>query len=218
MDNKKKAIFAITSVLLIVAFIVAKFAFKEHRKDQLSFMALENVEIFVRDHSPKLGPDDAKVYLVEFLDPECESCKAFYPSVKQLLKLYPGKIKLVVRYVPLHRNSKHAIKVLEASRKQGKFWKTIETMFQTQSVWADHHNPQPEKLYDYLPAAGLDVKKLKEDMKDPAIMDVILQDQADAATLQVRATPSFFVNGKALESFGYEQLKALVESEINKHY
>jgi protein-disulfide isomerase len=217
MDNKKKAFLA-SAIVIVLVFIAARFVFKENKRKQLSFMALDNVEIFVRDHSPIMGNKDAKVYLVEFLDPECESCKAFYPSVKQLLKLYPDKIKLVVRYVPLHKNSKHAIRVLEASRKQGKFTETIELMFQTQAAWADHHNPQPQKLYEYLPAAGLDIAKLKEDMKDPKIDDVILQDQADAATLQVRATPTFFVNGKALESFGFEQLKALVESEINKYY
>lgn len=216
--NNKKNIMIGTVIGLIIVFIFAAFQFKESKRKELSFMALDNVEVFVRPHSPILGDEDAKVYLVEFLDPECESCKAFYPSVKQLLKLYPGKIKLVVRYVPFHKNSKHAIRVLEASRKQGKFWETIEIMFKTQAAWASHHDPKPQRVFDYLPAAGVIVDQLKEDMKSPEIDKVIALDQQDAATLQVRGTPSFFVNGRALESFGFEQLKALVESEINKHY
>jgi protein-disulfide isomerase len=217
MDNKKKMIIG-TVVGLVVVFLLGTFVFKENKKKQLSFMALDNVELFVRPHSPILGDKDAKIYLVEFLDPECESCKAFYPSVKQLLKLYPKKIKLVVRYVPFHRNSKHAIRVLEASRKQGKFWESIEIMFKTQSAWASHHDPKPKRVFDYLPAAGVVIDKLKEDMKSPEIDKVIAQDLEDARTLQVRATPTFFVNGRPLEKFGFEHLKNLVEEEINKHY
>ncbi|WP_241558829.1 thioredoxin domain-containing protein [Halobacteriovorax sp. HLS] len=217
MNNKVKAI-SISAIAIIALFFISTYVFKENKKKALSFMALDNVEIFVRDHSPILGEPDAKVYLVEFLDPECESCKAFYPSVKQLLKLYPGKIKLVVRYVPFHKNSRHAIKVLEASRKQNLFWQSLEEMFNQQSVWASHHDPRPEKVFPILEKIGVDINKLKEDMKSPAIDKVIETDFADSKTLQVRGTPSFFVNGKGLETFGFEQLKKLVEQEINKNY
>ena len=63
-----------------------------------------------------MGPDDAKVVLVEFLDPECEACRAFHPFVKQLMADYSGKIKLVVRYAPFHGSSKYVVRVLEAAR------------------------------------------------------------------------------------------------------
>ena len=55
-------------------------------------------------------------------------------------------------------------------------------------------------------------------MKNPDIVGIINQDLADAKTLNVRKTPGFFVNGKPLSSFGYQQLKELVDSEISKYY
>jgi protein-disulfide isomerase len=55
-------------------------------------------------------------------------------------------------------------------------------------------------------------------MNDPEIAKRIEQDLADANSLNVRQTPEFFVNGKPLPSFGYDQLKELVETEIQANY
>ncbi|MBH49104.1 MAG: disulfide bond formation protein DsbA [Halobacteriovorax sp.] len=167
-----------------------------------------------RDYSPTLGPDDAKVTLVEFLDPECESCRAFYPFVKELMAKYPNDIRLVVRYAPFHGNSKFAIKILEAARKQNKYWEALGVLFYFQPQWGDHHNPQPELIWNYLPQAGIDVEQIKKDMDDPKFVEIIEQDVSDVKDLGVRATPSFFVNGKPLTEFGFNQLQALIESEL----
>src|SRR5688572_32348539 len=78
-------------------------------------------ENLVRPDSPSLGPADAKVTVVEFLDPECESCAAFAPQVKSLLKEYEGRVRFVVRYMPLHRNAKIAAQYIEAAGEQGKY-------------------------------------------------------------------------------------------------
>lgn len=63
-----------------------------------------------------------------------------------------------------------------------------------------------------------DLDKIRIDMNDPEIEKIINQDLADAKTLNVRKTPGFFVNGKPLTSFGYQQLQNLVESEIKEKY
>src|SRR5579871_5954217 len=83
----------------------------------------------VRPHTPTLGPANAKVHLVEFLDPACEGCRAFYPVVKQLVAANPGKIRLWVRYVPIHRGADFVVKALEAARAQGKFWEALDLLF-----------------------------------------------------------------------------------------
>ena len=46
----------------------------------------------IRPHTPTLGPANAKVHLVEFLDPACEGCRAFYPVVKQIIESWGGRI------------------------------------------------------------------------------------------------------------------------------
>ena len=91
-------------------------------------------------------------------------------------------------------------------------------MYETQPQWASHHHPQPEKIWQFLPRAGVDVERVRKDMNAPRILEIIEQDLADAKTLGVRRTPQFFVNGKPLLSFGYAQLKSLLDSEVAAQY
>ena len=123
-----------------------------------------------------------------------------------------------IRYAPFHDGADYFVKILEAAKKQGKYWETLDIMYKTQHYWASHHNPQPQRIWKFLPSAGLDLEKIRIDMNDPKIGKIIQQDLADAKTLNVRKTPGFFVNGKPLSSFGYEQLQELVDSEISKYY
>jgi len=112
----------------------------------------------------------------------------------------------------------HAITVLEATRKQGKFWESLELLFKYQPSWASHHNPQPHLVFNYLPEVGVDIEQLKKDMQDPEIAKHIQQDAEDMKTLKVRGTPSFFVNGQALEQFGVGYLYSAIEREVKKYY
>ena len=215
---KKQHIVLFSSVFLIVLFVLGVYLYKSYQTKKLDFMARENVSVFVRDHSQTLGSDDAKVYLIKFSDPACETCSAFHPFVKQLMAINPGKIKLVIRYAPFHDGADYFVKILEAARKQGKYWETLDVMYKTQRYWASHHNPQPKLIWKFLPSVGLDLDKIRNDMNDPEIAKLIQQDLADAKTLNVRKTPGFFVNGKPLPSFGRRQLQELIQSEINEYY
>ena len=215
---KKQFIVLISSVFLILLFVLGVIIYKSQQAKKYGFMAQENASTFVREYSQTLGSDDAKVYLVKFSDPACETCSAFHPFVKKLMAVNQGKIKLVIRYAPFHDGANYFVKILEAAKRQGKYWETLDIMYKTQRFWASHHNPQPKLIWKFLPRAGLDLEKIRKDMNDPEITKIIQQDLADAKTLNVRKTPGFFVNGKPLPSFGYKQLQELVESEINKYY
>ena len=215
---KTHVIFAVSVVVLIVAFVVGGSYYKGKQAEKIGFMAQENAELFVREHSQILGSDDAKVYLIEFMDPACETCAAFSPFVKQMMDANPGKIRLVLRYAPFHKGADYFVKILEAAKKQGKYWETLDIMYKSQRWWASHSNPQPQLIWQFLPKVGLDIELLQKDMNDPAIAKLIDQDLADAKTLNVRKTPGFFANGKPLQAFGYQQLQQLVQSELNANY
>jgi protein-disulfide isomerase len=201
-----------------LAFMFGSLYYKGKQAEKIGFLAQENAELFVRDHSQTMGSEDAKVYLIEFMDPACETCAAFSPFVKQMIVNNPGKIKLVLRYAPFHDGADYFVKILEAAKKQGKYWETLDVMYKSQPHWASHHNPQPQIIWQFLPQAGLDIERIKEDMNDIAIAKIIDQDLADAKVLNVRKTPGFFVNGKPLQTFGSRQLLQLVQSEINANY
>ena len=214
----KYVLVGLTCVFLVLAFIGGSAYYKGLQVEKYGFMAEENAELFVRDHSPTLGSDDAKVFIVEFMDPACETCAAFEPFIKQAMAANPGKIKLVLRYAPFHDGADNFVKILEAARMQGKYWETLDVMFKTQSAWANHGNYQPEKLWNFIPRAGVDVEQIKKDMHSPAIAKIIEQDMADVKALNVQKTPGYFVNGKPLQTFGYKQLNQLIKSELDKQY
>ena len=215
---KKQYIVLISGVLLVLLFVLGVRVYKDQQNKKYSFLAASNAALFVREYSPTLGSNDAKVYLIKFTDPACETCRAFHPYVKQLMNAHPNKIKLVIRYNPLHQGADFPVKILEAARKQGKFWETMDVLYGTQQHWTSHHVVQPQKIWRFLTMIGLDVEKIKKDMNDPAIQARIEQDLADARELGAKKTPGFFVNGKPLTSFGRNQLRQLVESEIKQRY
>lgn len=214
----KYVLVGLTCVFLVLAFIGGSAYYKGLQVEKYGFMAEDNAELFVRDHSPTLGSEDAKVYLVEFMDPACETCAAFAPFVKQIMDANPGKIKLILRYAPFHDGADNFVKILEAARLQGKYWETLDAMFKTQHIWASHHNYQPERLWEILPRVGLDVERLKNDMHSPEIAKIIDQDMADVKALNVQKTPGYFVNGKPLQTFGYKQLYHLIKTELDLRY
>ncbi len=218
MKNSNIYLYIGVGALMLSAFIIGGSYYKKSQAENYTFLVKESAEIFVRDYSPRYGNKDAKVFLIEFLDPECESCRMFYPAVKKLITEFDGKVQLVVRYAPFHRNSKVAIRALEAARKQGKYWEAMELLFEHQPKWGSHHNPQPQVIFKLLPQIGLDMDKLNLDMKDPEIGKIIEQDTKDLRQLEVRGTPTFFVNGKPLQRFNFQELRSLIRSEVSEQY
>ena len=214
---KKQTQFTLGALLLIVIAIVVVI-YSEQKSNEPGDTANYNASLLIRDYSPTIGSRNAKVTIVEFFDPACETCKKFHPFVKRLMKKNPGKVRLVLRYNPLHKGSDNVVRFLEATRLQRKFWETLEAIYDAQPIWASHHNPQPEKLWTLLDYVGLDLNRVRADMQSSTIAKRIQQDIADAKKLRVTKTPGFFVNGKPLVQFGYKQLQKLVESEINKNY
>jgi len=215
-SNQKLVLVLGAAAVLVGGFALAVFLYNNQRVEKLASIEKASPvdNAFVRSHAQRLGPRDAKVTLVEFLDPGCEACAAMAPHVKAIVDAHPGQVQLVLRYLPLHQGADAAVKMLEAARSQGKYWETLQLMFDTQSQWADHHHPAPEKLLESLPSLGLDMTRLQLEMEGANIARILEQDMADARTLGVRKTPTFFVNGKPLLRFGLAELQALVASEV----
>jgi protein-disulfide isomerase len=211
---KHKNLFIGSAVLLVLAFAVGAFFYKNQKDEQGAQIVAQNRAALVRAYAPTFGDAAAPVHIVEFLDPACETCRDFYPFVKDLMAANPGKILLSVRYAPFHPGSDQVVKVLEAARKQGKYKEALEALLASQGGWTQHHAAQVDLVWKHLDGLGLDIERLKSDMNSPEIARAIEQDLADTKTLNVTKTPEFFVNGKPLPSFGYDELKKLVEDAV----
>jgi protein-disulfide isomerase len=213
---KQKTLFVVAAVVMLLAFVIGTLVYTAQKKEQTTQRVDDHRSALVRMHSPTLGKADAPVVIVEFFDPACGTCSAFYPLVHDLLASQPDRIRLVLRYAPFHSGSDKVVAVLEAARKQGKFWPALEALLASQSSWVVNHTAQLDQVWPQLEGLGLNIDQLKTDMNAPAIADLIAQDLADAETLKVNMTPEFFVNGKPLPSFGAEQLRTLVADELNE--
>ncbi len=212
----RKLLIGSTLAVVLLAFVAGAWFFKDRSAQKVQQAALNNNDALVRPHAPIFGSPTAKVTIVEFFDPSCETCRAFYPVVKRIVNASFGQVRLVVRYAPLHKGSDTAIQILEAARMQGKYWEALEITLADQPRWAAHNNPQPQLIWDVIAKLGLDIAKARADAASPAIAQALRQDIADMQALGVKQTPAFFVNGTPLRDFGEAQLKALVDQEIQR--
>lgn len=164
------------------------------------------------------GNPDGKVTLVEYLDFECEACRAYYPVIKQLEAEFPNDLRVVTRYFPLpgHRNSMTAAIAVEAASKQGKYWEMHDKLFETQETWGNKQVPNPQIFEQYAQEIGLDMAKFKADVADPTTKARVQRDFDASEKLGNSSTPSLFVQGKKVQPRGYEEFKALIQVEVDK--
>lgn len=216
----RRALVLIISVLILAAFAAAAFFYKSSTPSQPQPQAqapavtAQNSSNLVRFHSPVFGPTEAPVTIVEFFDPSCEACRAFYPHVKKILAEHPSDVRLVLRYVLFHQGSEEVARMLEAARKQDLYPQVLEAVLAAQPGW--HDDPKVAEAWAAAEAAGLDVEKARVDMRSPGIDAVLETDMRDVKTVGIQGTPTFFVNGQPLREFGPEPLRQLVRSEVTK--
>ena len=214
--NTRKLLALAVLLILGLAFYFGMDAYRDRTQaEQDTRVAVEGSRL-VRMHTPIIGPQNAPVTIVEFFDPACETCRAFYPIVKQIMAQHPDNVRLALRYAPFHHGSDQVVKLIEAARKQGLYTPVLEALLAAQPEWADHAAPNIGIAFEAAARAGLDMGRARQDMETPEIQAVLAQDIEDLTALQVSKTPTFFVNGRSLPSFGPEPLARLVAEEVGK--
>jgi protein-disulfide isomerase len=194
---KKEVKILLASVVVIVVCVLALVWKNQKQTDVVTSNLPENL---TREFNHKMGPDNAKVKIVEFYDPECEACSAFFPYVKDVMKEYEGKIQLIVRYALYHGNSTQAAKAIEAAGKQGKYWEYQELMFLNQGQWT-HRNSTPWDLFErYAADLELNMEQFKMDINEQSFVSNFAIDIADGKNLGVQGTPTIFINGVKMET------------------
>lgn len=214
--NQRIAAVAVAVGVLLLAVGALTFVYQGKDAQPEQNVALSIRTALASEGAPTLGDPNAKVHIVEFLDPACETCALFFPLVKNWMQEVPGQIRLSVRHVAFHKGAEYAVKALEASRKQDKYWETLEALLASQATWTQHHTVLPEKVGPAIAGVGLDMEQLEADMNSMEVLRRFEQDKSDAILLKVAKTPTYFVNGRPLPSFGPQQLADLVREELEK--
>jgi len=142
-------------------------------------------------NAPTEGPENAPITIVEFSDFQCPFCSRVVPTMKQLMKDYPGKIRLAFRQNPLpfHKDAPSAAKAALAANEQGKFWQMHDALFENQKDLSD------ENIKKVAKQVGLNMGRFEKDWKSTKYDAQIADDMNFAKSNRATGTPAFFING-----------------------
>jgi protein-disulfide isomerase len=165
------------------------------------------------DHA--LGPDHARVTVVEYGDFECPSCKVAATTPTLLMERFPNKVRFLFRHFPLVEAHPHALLAAEASEAaaaQGKFWPMYDALFRNQAHLKD------KDLQRYAGELGLDMTRYVAEMDDHIYLQKVREHIDSGTRSHIRATPTFFVNGVVQDiSFGMKALHDGVAAAVSQH-
>lgn len=150
-------------------------------------IAKRRQELFSPAEGTVIGNPKGDVTVVEFFDYNCGYCKSMFQAVAELLR-EDRNMRLVLKEYPiLGPSSMTASRAALAARKQGKYSELHLALLAHKGQLSDG------TIMDIAGKVGLDVKKLENDMKDPAITDVIVKNHNLADELGIDGTPSLII-------------------------
>jgi protein-disulfide isomerase len=160
--------------------------------------------------APALGPAQAPVTIVGFLDYQCPYCHRAQAVVDQVLGRYQGKVRLVHQDFLLGRpRSLPAARAARCAGEQGRFWEYHRSLLMQAGDMSD------ADLAARAGALSLDAGRfstcLASDRHDTAIEKAV----ADGHALGITGTPTFFVNGRRLVGAQpFEAFQQIIEDEL----
>jgi protein-disulfide isomerase len=176
--------------------------------------ATDRHDRLVRADSQVLSRGSSETTFVEFLDFECEACRAAHPAIEELRKLYGDEVTFAVRYFSLHANSDEAARAAEAAAAQGQFEEMYDLLFETQPEWGERSTSQRDVFFGLAEDLGLDMDEFAAVYDDASTINKIRRDQADGLELGVSGTPSFFLDGEQIQPSSFEDLIAYIDASL----
>jgi len=172
--------------------------------------AKEALENDPRDAS--IGPDDAKVTIVEFFDYNCGFCKRATPWVEEAVDKYGDDVRVVFKELPIlddrTKTSRIAARAALAADKQSKYAEMHFALMGKPRLSGEIVRKTAEEI-------GLDMRRYEADLADPTIDQHIndtlqLADRLPALT----GTPFFVVGDEYVSGADTDRLEQLVEAGL----
>lgn len=183
----------------------------EAKQEKEAFNAVRD-DIFADSRDISIGPKDAKVTIVEFFDYNCGYCKRSTEWLKEVIDTHGDDVRVIFKETPLldgrSKTSKNAAKAALAAGRQGKYTVMHFSLMEERSL-------TEERVLAIAKKAGLDMDKLKEDMKDPA-----LERQINDALVLIQnipsfgGTPYFYINDDYVSGANTDRLNSLLEAAL----
>jgi len=166
------------------------------------------------DDDPSIGPEDAKITIVEFGDYECGYCLKAFSTVQQIREKYPDDVRIVYRDFPLsfHARAVPAAVAANCAGEVGgedKYWEMHNTLMQNQRALQD------DDLKGYAEKSGLDMAKWSTCYADEAQLAEVQKDFESGADAGVSGTPAFFINGIFLNGAQpFDMFETIIQREL----
>jgi protein-disulfide isomerase len=161
----------------------------------------------------------ARVTLIEYADFECSACANYAPIIEKLNKDFANSLLIICRFFPLinsHPNSLPSAQTAYAAYRQNKFWEMNELLYKNQNVWGESKDPL-KFFTDYAKTLKLNLDQFTKDYDADATKQFINAQREEGLSIGITYTPSFFVNGKLIQSpQDYDGFKQIIQNEIKK--
>jgi protein-disulfide isomerase len=164
------------------------------------------------DDDPSLGPEDAPITIVEFSDFNCSYCGAWHREVfTALMEQYGDRIRFVYRDYPVV-GGQTAAEAAECADEQGQFWAYHDALFTNQGQYSsvDQYVALAQDL-------ELDGGTFRVCLESHATRDEVLADLEAGRLYGVRATPTFFINGRIMQgAYPIAEFQRIIDEELNQ--
>lgn len=178
----------------------------------------ENIAKIQTANAPVLGDPNAPITLVLYSDFECPGCRSFHDAIRGLLPNYP-QVKLIFKDFPIdaiHPWARTAALAGRCAYQQNPkaFWKIYDLLYDNQdlisaaSVW--------DKMLDLAARAGLNIDTFKSCMVSPQAAADIDASLANGQLLEVRVTPTAFINGRRISGADAHTVQQYIDFEVAK--
>ena len=160
--------------------------------------------------APSVGPREAPVAITEFADFRCAYCRAAHHTLKQIMRDYGSRIRLIFRHMPLDVNSEAmtAAQAAFCAGRQGFFWPYHDALFAAEDA-------APAALRNMASGLKLDLKEFDACLGSEAARAAVLADLREAKRIGVSGTPTFVVNGRLIRgAIGVDEFKRIIEHEL----
>jgi protein-disulfide isomerase len=203
VSKKAWIIFASVCVLLVcgLVYLSSKDKVDVSKVDASKIQTASSQSGNIADHV--FGKKDSKVVFIEYGDFQCPGCGSAHPTIKSVTEKYKGQVAFIFRNFPLtslHPNAKAAAAAAEAAGLQNKYWEMHNKLYENQSAWENLNASERGDFFaGYAKDLGLNVTTFKDDMSSPKVNQKINYDLALGKKIGVNATPSLYLDGKAID-------------------
>lgn len=177
----------------------------------------ENIAKMKLDGAPVLGDPNAPITVVEYSDFECPVCRNLHDALRGLLPKYP-QVKVIFKDYPIEQIHPWARTAALAGRcayhqDPKAFWKVYDFIYDGQDVISASN--AYDKMIDFAGRAALNQDAFRSCMASSLAASEVDANIANANLLEVRSTPTLFINGRRLVGADPHALQQYIDYEVN---